>query len=279
MRRDRAGLGLHPGQAGELLRQGHALGFVELHAENYLVAGGPLRTQLQALGERYPLSLHGVGLSIGGPGPLDRQHLAELGELVRRCEPALCSEHLAWSSHGGAHLNHLLPLPWTEPTLQRVVDHVDQLQNALGRQVLIENPATYLGFTASTMSEAAFLAALVQRSGCGLLLDLSNLHLSAINRGSQALTELADWPLHAVGELHLAGFATGHDAAGAPLLIDTHDRAVDPAVWSLCETVLARTGPLPLLIERDQAIPPWPERLAELAQAQALLDACVAVPA
>ena len=273
----RAGLGLHPGQVDGLLAAGHALGFAEVHAENYLVAGGPLRAQLDALRARHPLSLHGVGLSIGGAGPLDRGHLAELAALVRRSEPAEVSEHLAWSGHAGHHLNHLLPLPFNAGTLRRVVEHVDQLQSALGRRVLIENPSTYLAFDASTLAEGDFLSELVRRSGCGLLLDLSNLHLSAVNQGQRASTLLDSYPLHAVGELHVAGFATECDAAGAPLLIDTHDRAVDPAVWSLVAAVLQRRGPLPLLIERDQAIPPWPERLAELAQAQALLDAAPAV--
>ncbi|HTQ36986.1 MAG TPA: DUF692 domain-containing protein, partial [Steroidobacteraceae bacterium] len=221
----------------------------------------------------YPVSLHGVGLSLGGAEPLNQAHLGKLKALVDRIEPAVVSEHLAWVGIGGVFLNDLLPLPYTEETLARVVEHVEQLQQALGRRVLIENPATYLRFRDDSMSEAAFLRQLVARSGCGLLLDLNNVHVSAINHGYDAHEYLAALPLAAVGEIHLAGHARQADGGGRTLLIDSHDAPVDPAVWSLYEHCLALTGPLPTLIEWDSRLPEWQALRDEAGKAQRRIDA------
>ncbi len=267
----RAGLGLKPQQVAEILATLPDIGFLEVHAENYMVDGGPLHHGLARIREHYALSLHGVGLSIGGVDPLDRLHLDRLAALASRYQPASVSEHLAWSSHGGVYFNDLLPLPWTAATLHRVCAHIDQVQNRLKRTLLLENPASYLEFSSSTFSESQFLAEVVQRTGCGLLLDVSNVQVSSVNHGRDALAYLDGLPLHRVGQIHLAGFAQDRDGAGAPLLIDDHGAAVDGAVWRLFARVLAGTGPLPTLIERDNNIPALAVLLAEAQQADALL--------
>ncbi len=267
----RAGLGLKPQQVAEILATLPDIGFLEVHAENYMVDGGPLHHGLARIREHYALSLHGVGLSIGGVDPLDRLHLDRLAALASRYQPASVSEHLAWSSHGGVYFNDLLPLPWTAATLHRVCAHIDQVQNRLKRTLLLENPASYLEFNSSTFSESQFLAEVVQRTGCGLLLDVSNVQVSSVNHGRDALAYLDGLPLHRVGQIHLAGFAQDRDGAGAPLLIDDHGAAVDGAVWRLFARVLAGTGPLPTLIERDNNIPALAVLLAEAQQADALL--------
>lgn len=200
----RAGLGLKPAHFGEILATLPALGFFEVHAENYMVPGGPFHHALTRIREHYPLSLHGVGLSIGGIGPLDGAHLERLAALVRRYEPQSFSEHLAWSSHGGVFLNDLLPLPYTGETLRRVCEHVDAVQEHIGRRMLLENPATYVEFAASTWAEGDFIAEVVRRTGCGLLLDVNNLYVSGVNHGRDALACLDALPLDAVGEIHLA---------------------------------------------------------------------------
>ena len=265
----RAGLGLKAAHVAEVLATLPPVGFFEVHAENYMVDGGPLHNQLGRIRAHYPLSLHGVGLSIGGETPPDEAHLDRLAVLIDRYQPAVFSEHLAWSGHGGLYLNDLLPLPWTRATLQRVCAHVDRVQSRLKRTLLLENPATYLEFTESTCSEAQFLAEVLQRTGCGLLLDLSNLHVSCVNHARQAEVYLDALPLNRVMQLHLAGFERDKDAAGAPLLIDHHGAPVDDAVWRLLAGLLARTGPLPTLIERDNRVPPLADLLAELRQADA----------
>ena len=267
----RAGLGLKPQQVAEILATLPDIGFLEVHAENYMVDGGPLHHGLARIREHYALSLHGVGLSIGGVDPLDRLHLDRLAALASRYQPASVSEHLAWSSHGGVYFNDLLPLPWTAATLHRVCAHIDQVQTRLKRTLLLENPASYLEFNSSTFSESQFLAEVVQRTGCGLLLDVSNVQVSSVNHGRDALAYLDGLPLHRVGQIHLAGFAQDRDGAGAPLLIDDHGAAVDGAVWRLFARVLAGTGPLPTLIERDNNIPALAVLLAEAQQADALL--------
>lgn len=267
----RCGVGLKPRHVPELLRDAHGPAFVEVHAENYMVAGGPLHAQLHAVREHCALSLHGVALGLGGESPPDGAHLDRLRELVRRYEPAAFSEHLAWSSHGGVFLDDLLPVPYDGATLARVCMHVGMAQDHLGLRLLLENPSTYLEFAASTMDEAQFLSEVVQRTGCGLLLDLTNVQVSCTNRGADARAYLDALPLDAVGEIHLAGFARDA-AAGAPLLIDDHGSGVDEAVWSLYEDVLARTGPLPTLIEWDNRVPEWPVLQAEAQRAQAVLD-------
>jgi uncharacterized protein (UPF0276 family) len=277
------GLGLKPEHFQQVLATRPALGFFEVHAENYMVAGGPFLHYLDRIRADYPISMHGVGLSIGAEGGLDEAHLARLAQLIERVEPACFSEHLAWSSQGGQdgaspggashYLADLLPLPWNEATLDRVCRHVDQVQHRMRRRMLLENPATYLEFEASTMDEAGFLAEVLRRTGCGLLLDLSNVHVSCTNHGRDARAYLAALPLAAVGELHLAGFATDQDAAGALLLIDSHGSPVDEAVWRLYAEVLGRIGPVPTLIERDNDVPAFDVLLAEAAQAAAILEA------
>ena len=186
-----------------ILRQANPEGFFEIHAENYMGAGGPPHAALARIRRDYPLSLHGVCMSIGGPQPLDKTHLARFKALVDRYEPALVSEHLAWSTHDTSYLNDLLPLPYTQETLAHVADHIDQVQEAIGRPILLENPSTYLIFKESTMSETDFVRALVRRTGCGLLLDVNNVFVSATNHGFSALEYLAEFPLEHVGEIHL----------------------------------------------------------------------------
>jgi uncharacterized protein len=266
-----AGLGLKHAQVNEVLASRPDLGFYEVHAENYLVDGGPLHQGLTRIREHYPLSLHGVGLSIGGPGPLDAEHLNRLAALIERYQPAQFSEHLAWSSHGEVFFNDLLPLPYTSATLATVCEHIDQVQTRLGRTMLLENPATYVEFHSATMSEGQFLSEVVRRTGCGLLLDVNNVYVSCTNHGRDPQIELAALPLHAVAEIHLAGFATDQDGAGAPLLIDHHGAPVDEAVWALYEQVITQLGPVPTLLERDNELPALSVLVAEAQRAQRML--------
>ena len=255
-----------------ILEHGLQDGFFEVHAENYMGAGGPPHRALSAIRERYPVSLHGVCMSIGGPDGLDTGHLARFSELVARYEPALISEHLAWSSHGGTFFNDLLPLPYSKATLDKVSEHIDQVQEAIGRPMLLENPATYVAFASSTMSETEFIRAVAQRTGCGLLLDVNNVFVSATNHGYPARAYLADFPLEYVGEIHLAGHSEQHDDEHAPLLIDSHDRAVADPVWALYRDVIARTGPMPTLIEWDSQLPAWPELRAQALAARRIIS-------
>ncbi|RWK57168.1 MAG: DUF692 domain-containing protein [Mesorhizobium sp.] len=247
-------------------------GFFEVHAENYMGAGGAPHDALTKIRRDYPVSLHGVCMSIGGPRPLDKVHLGRFKALVDRYEPALVSEHLAWSTHDTTYYNDLLPLPYTPATVSRVADHIDEVQGAIGRPILLENPSTYVLFPESTMSETDFVRTLVRRTGCGLLLDVNNVFVSATNHGYSALSYLADFPLQHVGEIHLAGHAEQEDDEGELLLIDSHDGPVADAVWKLFDVVIGRCGPLPTLIEWDSAIPDWPVLKAEAAAAQAILD-------
>ena len=249
-------------------------GVFEVHAENYMGAGGPPHRALETLRRDHPLSLHGVCMSIGGERPLDKAHLARFQHLVDRYEPALVSEHLAWSTHGTAYFNDLLPLPYTEATLLRVCDHIDQVQEAIRRPLLLENPSTYVAFRASTMSETDFIRTVARRTGCGLLLDVNNVFVSATNHGFSALDYLSDFPLASVGEIHLAGHAEQSDDEDDPLLIDSHDGPIADAVWKLFEIVISRCGPVPTLVEWDSKIPEWRILKAEAAAAQAILDRC-----
>jgi uncharacterized protein len=246
--------------------------FFEVHAENYMGAGGPPHAALNQIRQDYPVSLHGVCMSIGGPQLLDQAHLQRFKALVDRYEPTLVSEHLAWSTHGTTYFNDLLPLPYTAATLARVADHIDQVQEAVGRQLLLENPSTYLVFRESTMSETLFIAELVRRTGCGLLLDVSNVFVSATNHGFAALDYLADFPLEHVGEIHLAGHARQADDEGELLLIDSHDCPVADAVWKLFDVVISQCGPIPTLIEWDSDLPDWAGLKAEADAAQAIID-------
>jgi hypothetical protein len=269
----RAGIGLKSQHYQQILENNPAVGFFEVHAENYLVAGGPFHHYLGLIRERYPLSIHGVGLSIGAQQPLDREHLERLASLLERYQPQAFSEHLAWSSHGDVFLNDLLPLAYDTATLVRVCAHIDQVQSRLQRQLLLENPATYVEFANSTMDEAAFIGEVVRRTGCGLLLDVNNAYVSSINHHWDVQAYLRALPLHAVGEIHLAGFAEDRDAAGDRLLIDNHGAPVDDAVWRLYSEVLQLIGATPTLLERDNAIPPLDLLLEEAQRAQTLLDA------
>lgn len=269
----RAGLGLKAEHYGDILETSPDVGFFEIHAENYMGAGGPPHRYLRQIRERYPLSLHGVGLSIGGTKPLDRDHLAKLKSLSQRYEPGLFSEHLAWSTHDAGYLSDLLPLPYTRATLRHVCDHIDETQSTMGRQMLLENPASYLTFEESAMSEADFIREVAARTGCGLLLDVNNVFVSARNLGTSASDYLDAYPLGAVQELHLAGHDVRSDAAGAELLIDSHAAPVCESVWALYGDVIARTGPLPTLLERDNDVPPLAQLVAEAGNAERLLDA------
>ena len=269
----RAGIGFKPQHFASIMTDAAPPGFIEVHAENYMGAGGPPLAQLAVLGERFPLSLHGVGLSIGGEEPLDAAHLRRLRTLCDRFRPASFSEHLAWSSHGGAFLNDLLPLPYTRATLDRVAAHVAQAQDALGRRILIENPATYLTFAESTIEEGAFLSELCDRTGCGLLLDVANVFVSATNHGGDPVAMLRSLPLACVGEIHLAGHEPTLDATGAPLLVDTHGAPVPEPVWVLYRQAIALTGPVATLIEWDNDVPDWPVLRAEAVRAEAELAA------
>jgi uncharacterized protein (UPF0276 family) len=275
----RAGVGLKACHVATILRDRPEIGWFEVHPENYMGAGGPPHRHLAAIRECYPLSLHGVGLSIGGAGELDRDHLRRLGDLVRRYRPGLFSEHLAWSSHDEGYFNDLLPLPYTKETLQRVAEHVEQVQEALGRRILIENPSTYVRFAVSDMSEIAFLTELVHRTGCGLLLDVNNVHVQATNHGFDAAAYIDAFPVAHVGEIHLAGHAHETDDLGEALLIDTHDRPVDSIVWDLFARAVARTGPVPTLIEWDADVPDWPVLHAEAKRAEAIMRASSSVTA
>ena len=241
-----------------ILADGLQDGFFEVHAENYMGAGGPPHRALAAIRADYPISVHGVCMSIGGPRALDAAHLARFRELVARYEPTLVSEHLAWSSHGGTFFNDLLPLPYAKETLEHVCEHIDQVQHAIKRPILLENPSTYVAFASSTMSETDFIRAVVRRTGCGLLLDVNNVFVSATNHGFSAAAYLDELPLEAVGEIHLAGHSEQRDDENELLLIDSHDRAISEPVWSLYRSVVSRIGPRPALIEWDSSLPAWP---------------------
>jgi len=269
---DRAGIGLKPEHFREILLSSPDIGFFEIHAENYMVDGGPFHHYLTRIRERYPLSIHGVGLSIGGEGPLDEVHLDRLAVLLDRYEPESFSEHLAWSSHGGAFLNDLLPAPYHAATLARVCEHIDRVQDRLKRRMLLENPATYVEFAASTLAEPDFISEVVRRSGCGLLLDVNNAYVACVNHHHDPHAYIRALPLDDVAQIHLAGFAQDEDAAGAPLLIDSHGSPVAEAVWELYCYTLDRVGPTPTLIERDNDIPAFPVLLAEAQHAQHILE-------
>ncbi|PTV97369.1 hypothetical protein C8J27_101484 [Rhodobacter aestuarii] len=266
-----AGLGFKPEHFDQIRADRRRVGFFEIHAENYLGAGGLPHAQLAALRADYALSVHGVGLSIGAARPLDRDHLARVKALCDRYAPESFSEHLAWSSHDSGYLNDLLPLPYTEETLATVCAHIDQVQDALGRQILLENPATYVLFASSTIPEADFLRRIAARTGCGLLLDVNNLFVSCTNHRRDPWQMLADFPLDAVGEIHLGGHAV-EDLPSGPLLIDAHGSAVADPVWALYAETIRRAGPLPTLVEWDNDVPAWPVLAAEAERATKILQ-------
>ncbi|RXH25199.1 hypothetical protein XH99_24490 [Bradyrhizobium nanningense] len=269
----RAGVGLKAEHYRTIIDTAPDVGFFEVHAENYMGAGGPPHRYLSAVRERYPLSLHGVGLSIGADRPLDEDHIKRLGELRRRYTPGLFSEHLAWSTHDAGFLNDLLPVPYTSGTLQRVVEHIDQVQTALGCEMLLENPSTYVAFVESTYAETDFIAEVARRSGCGLLLDVNNVFVASTNQQWDPVAYIEGYPLASVKEIHLAGNRRQADEIGRPLLIDTHDRPVEDAVWYLYELAIRLIGPVPTLIEWDAEVPPWPTLAGEAERAEAIMAA------
>lgn len=269
----RGGLGLKAEHYRAVLATRPDLGFFEIHAENYMGDGGPPHRYLTAIRDRYALSLHGVGLSIGGRGDLDTAHLKRLRQLNDRYQPGLFSEHLAWSTHDSGYLADLLPLPYTAATLQRVCEHIDQTQDAMGRQMLLENPSSYLTFAESTLGEAEFLTEVARRSGCGLLLDVNNVFVSAHNLNTSARDYIDAYPLHLVQEIHLAGHDSVAEAKGSTVLIDAHGSDVVDEVWELYGEVIARTGPLPTLIERDSNVPPLATLMSEAQRADHVMTA------
>jgi uncharacterized protein (UPF0276 family) len=265
---DTAGIGLRFPHHAAFLEARPPVGWVEVHSENYL--NGPAIAVLEVVRADYPISLHSVGLSLGSAQGVDPRHLARIGDLAERIEPGLMSEHLAWGAVDHDFLADLLPLPLTEESLEIVCCNVERVQTALKRRILIENPSTYLQFKHSTIPEPQFLTALVARTGCGLICDINNIFVSATNHGWDAMQYLRSLPAEAIGEFHLGGHCAA-DADMASLLLDTHDRAVAPAVWSLFEMALRVIGPRPTLIEWDAAIPALPVLLAEADLAQRAL--------
>ena len=275
----RAGVGLKAEHYRTIIESEPDIGFFEVHAENYMGAGGPPHRYLTAVRKHYPLSLHGVGLSIGDSQPLDRDHLARLKALIIRYEPAQFSEHLAWSTHDTGFLNDLLPLPYTAETLKRVCDHIDEVQEFLGHQMLLENPSTYVAFAESTFEETAFIAEIARRTGCGLLLDVNNVFVASTNQEWDPVAYIDRYSLQHVREIHLAGFTPEADEAGRPLLIDTHDRPVDDVVWELYRHTVGLIGPTPTLIEWDANVPTWPELHAEAQRAEQVMMEASSSPA
>jgi uncharacterized protein len=269
----RAGVGLKAEHYKTILETSPSVGFFEVHAENYMGAGGPPHRYLTEIRDHYPLSLHGVGLSIGADHQLDHDHLQRLTQLVDRYQPGLFSEHLAWSTHDSAFFNDLLPVPYTAETLARVVEHIREVQETLGRQMLLENPSTYLAFAESTYSEIEFIAEIVRRTGCGLLLDVNNVYVASTNQQWDPERYIDAYPLAHVQEIHLAGYTREADEENRPLLIDTHDRPIDEAVWKLFAHAIEHLGPTPTLIEWDTKLPRWPDLKAEADRAEAIMFA------
>ena len=266
-----AGIGLRAPHVAEVMATRPAIAFLEVHTENYL-GGGPAVTALERLRHDYPVSLHGVGLSLAGADPLDDRHLLRVKGLVERIQPALVSEHLAWSVGGGAYLNHLLPLPYDAARLDATSRRIDRVQETLGRRILVENPARYLRFRGSPISEPEFLLELSRRTGCGILLDVNNVYVSGRNFDEDAVEYLDAMKAGAIGEIHLAGHAT-NDADGKTILIDDHGSRVAEAVWDLYRAALVGLGPVPTLVEWDTNLPELAVLLDEAARAQRSLQA------
>jgi uncharacterized protein (UPF0276 family) len=273
-----AGTGLKPEHAEDIFAGPRRADFFEIHAENYMGAGGPPHHLLHRICADYPLSIHGVGLSIGGTAPLDREHLQRLKRLIDIYQPALFSEHLAWSTHDGVFLNDLLPLPYNEISLAHVCAHVSEVQDVVGMQMILENPSTYVAFGANSMSELDFLRAVAQRTGCGLLLDVNNVHVSAVNHGFDAAAYIEAFPVQYVGAIHLAGFTEDRDSSGMRLLIDDHGREIADEVWALYRRTLARGCLAPTLIEWDNNVPPFAALADEAQRARNFMLAQVHAP-
>ncbi len=262
-----AGVGLRLPHLAEVAAARPSVAWLEIHPENF-IANPHAAELLDEIAAHYPISVHTVGVSIGSVGGVDREHLLRVRALIDRIDPFSVSGHLAWSTHEGDYLNDLLPLPYDEETLALLVRHVDEVQQGLGRPYLVENPSSYFGFGASTMTEVEFLSELVAKSGCRLLCDVSNVHVSSHNMGYDARAYIDGLPADAIGELHLGGFTVEDDGdSGATVLVDTHsDRIADPA-WELYAYALGRFGPRPTLIEWDNELPPFATLINEAARA------------
>jgi uncharacterized protein (UPF0276 family) len=265
------GVGFKPEHFNSIAEAPGSLGFIEIHAENYMGEGGLPHAMLECLRADYALSIHGVGLSIGGAGPLDQAHLERLRCLCDRYQPESFSEHLAWSTHDGTYLNDLLPLPYTEQTLEHIIRHIDEIQSKLNRQMLLENPSTYMCFNESTISETEFLRTISERTGCGLLLDINNVFVSSTNHALNVMTYLDLFPLQHVCEIHLGGHTEDADDDGSLLLIDAHGTATAAPVWALYAEIIAKTGPIATLIEWDNDVPAWPVLRDEADRAHSIL--------
>ena len=265
----KTGVSLKPSYYHEILDTRPNLGFFEVHAENYLSQGGPARHYLQKIRELYACTIHGVGLSIGGEMPLNKQHLHRVTQLVNDIQPEFFSEHLAWSTHGNTFLNDLLPVAYNKVSLNRVCDHIDQLQTALKRRILIENPSTYFEYKHCDRSETDFIREMVHRTGCGLLLDVNNVEVSCFNHQTDPYVYINEFPSNAVGQIHLAGHTIDNNPI-VPLKIDSHDEPVSPGVWDLYRHTLATIGDRPTLIERDGNLPALTELLAEALHADTI---------
>ncbi|NOZ11266.1 MAG: DUF692 domain-containing protein [Gammaproteobacteria bacterium] len=266
-----AGIGLRAEHYKEVITTRPNIGWLEVHSENYFGQGGKPLYYLELARQNYPVSLHGVGLSIGSSDPLNKTHLDHLNRLIQRIEPGLVSEHLSWSSIDGKYFNDLLPLPYTEEALKHFSDRVHQVQNILQRQILIENPSSYLSYSHSTIAEWDFMNAIVERTDCGILLDVNNVYVSAINHGFDAHHYLQAIDADAVQEIHLAGFTTD-TIEGQDILIDTHNKPISDEVWALYKAAIKRLGALPSLIEWDSDLPPLEFLLEEASRAQTIMD-------
>ena len=273
---DAPGVGYKQRHFTAILDDPGEVAWLEIHAENYMGDGGRPIAQLRRLAEDFPISLHGVALGIGSEGPLCQDHLSRLKRLAGWLDPASFSEHLAWSTHDTRYFSDLLPLPYTEETLSVVCEHIDEVQTAIGRRMLLENPSTYLAFEETTMPETDFLREIARRTGCGLLLDINNVFVSATNQGTDPVSFIDSFPLDLVGEIHLGGHEEDSDEEGAPLLIDSHGREVADPVWSLYEYAIRCGGPKPTLIEWDNHVPEWPVLAAEAARAAPVLQEALA---
>jgi len=263
-----AGIGLRLPHLAEVVATRPPAGWLEIHPENFL-ANPHASELLVELSDLYPISVHTVGVSIGSASGIDRSHLKRVRALIDLIDPVLVSGHLAWSTHDGEYLNDLLPLPYDEEALRLLARHLDEVQDGLGRPYLLENPSSYVGFGASTMNEVEFLCELVRRTGCQLLCDVSNVHLSAHNMEYDAYRYIDGLPSEAIGELHLGGFTAEEDDAnpGTELLVDTHATLIAEPAWDLYAHAIRRFGPKPTLIEWDNDIPPLPTLLGEAARA------------
>jgi uncharacterized protein (UPF0276 family) len=270
----RVGIGLRAPHYHQVLETLPAVGWLEVHSENFFAAGGPAKHFLQRFREFYPISLHGVGLSLGSTDPLSLTHLAKLKDLVERIDPILVSEHLCWCHAGGRHLNDLLPLPYTEEALSHIVSRIAETQDYLGRQILIENVSSYMQFVDSSIPEWEFVAEVSRRAGCGILLDVNNIYVSSVNHDFDPKDYFVAIPPEAVCEIHLAGFDETDEC-----LIDTHGKRVADPVWSLYEEALQRLGPKPTLIEWDTDIPALSVLLEEAEKATSFMTEVYACPA